>query len=202
MPARSIRSRCTASAAIGRRPPGWWSARRYGYFFNNNEQRGIPEGTRYRLSEQRSTPRARIWPAQPFPTSSFNTSGFANIPNNLATHLRCLQAQELQRRRLVLRRPLRRNPHVQGRLLLARRSPTTCCATSNGGAVNLFWGTQLLAGDQHHGLRRDQRAELADYGKSGLPGPVRILRRRHRRDQHRRRRHRPRRRSTSRMPGR
>jgi len=57
---------------------------RYGYFFQNNEQRGIPEGTRYQyLSTVNAA--SRDLAGNPFPSSSFNTSGFANIPNNLAT---------------------------------------------------------------------------------------------------------------------
>ena len=57
---------------------------RYGYFFNNNEQRGIPVGTRY-VYQSTVNASSKDLAGAAFPASSFNTSGFANIPNNLAT---------------------------------------------------------------------------------------------------------------------
>ena len=57
---------------------------RYGYFFNNNEQRGRPEGTRF-VYQDTVNAASRDLAGQPFPASSFNTTGFANIPTNLAT---------------------------------------------------------------------------------------------------------------------
>jgi hypothetical protein len=55
---------------------------RYGYFFSNVEQRGIPSGVRdvYQASVNANT---RDLAGNPFPSSSFNTSGFANISSNL-----------------------------------------------------------------------------------------------------------------------
>jgi len=55
---------------------------RFGYFFNNNEERGRPTGTRY-LYRDTVNASSRDLAGQAFPTSSFNTSGFANIPSNL-----------------------------------------------------------------------------------------------------------------------
>jgi TonB dependent receptor/Carboxypeptidase regulatory-like domain/TonB-dependent Receptor Plug Domain len=57
---------------------------RYGYFFNNNEQRGTPVGTRY-VYQTTVNSSSKDLAGNPFPASSFNTSGFFNIPNNLAT---------------------------------------------------------------------------------------------------------------------
>ncbi len=57
---------------------------RYGYFFNNNEQRGTPVGTRY-LYQNTVNASSKDLSGQAFPASSFNTVGFANIPQNLAT---------------------------------------------------------------------------------------------------------------------
>ncbi|HWE51220.1 MAG TPA: TonB-dependent receptor [Bryobacteraceae bacterium] len=57
---------------------------RYGYFFNNNEQRGTPIGTRY-VYQTTANASSKDLAGNPFPASSFNTAGFANIPNNLAT---------------------------------------------------------------------------------------------------------------------
>ena len=57
---------------------------RYGYFFQNNSQRGVPTGLRY-LYNNTVNASNRDLADQAFPTTSFNTSGFANIPSNLAT---------------------------------------------------------------------------------------------------------------------
>ena len=57
---------------------------RYGYFFNNNEQRGTPIGTRY-VYQATINGTSKDLTGAAFPASSFNTSGFANIPTNLAT---------------------------------------------------------------------------------------------------------------------
>ena len=57
---------------------------RYGYFFSNNEQRGIPTGTRYVYDATVNTS-SKDLTGNAFPTSSFNTTGYSNIPSNLAT---------------------------------------------------------------------------------------------------------------------
>ncbi len=56
---------------------------RYGYFFNNNEQRGTPVGTRY-VYQNTVNASSKDLAGDPFPSSVFNTSGYANIPSNLA----------------------------------------------------------------------------------------------------------------------
>jgi outer membrane receptor protein involved in Fe transport len=57
---------------------------RIGYFFNNSEDRGRPTGVRY-VYQTTVNANSRDLANQPFPSSSFNTSGFANIPSNLQT---------------------------------------------------------------------------------------------------------------------
>jgi outer membrane receptor protein involved in Fe transport len=57
---------------------------RFGYYFTNTEQRGTPVGTRYSYQSTVNASSVDL-AGQPFPTSVFNTSGFANIPSNLAT---------------------------------------------------------------------------------------------------------------------
>jgi Carboxypeptidase regulatory-like domain/TonB dependent receptor-like, beta-barrel/TonB-dependent Receptor Plug Domain len=56
---------------------------RYGYFFNNNEERGKPVGTRY-VYQNTVNASSKDLAGDPFPGSTFNTSGYANIPSNLA----------------------------------------------------------------------------------------------------------------------
>jgi len=56
---------------------------RYGYFFNNVEQRGVPSGVRY-VYQATVNANSRDLAGNPFPASAFNTTGFANIPANIA----------------------------------------------------------------------------------------------------------------------
>jgi hypothetical protein len=56
---------------------------RWGYYFTNNQQRGIPVGTRYVYQSTVNATTTDLAGAV-FPSTSFNTSGFANIPSNLA----------------------------------------------------------------------------------------------------------------------
>ena len=57
---------------------------RVGYFFNNTEQRGTPVGTRY-VYQNTVNASTKDLQGNAFPSSSFNTAGYANIPSNLAT---------------------------------------------------------------------------------------------------------------------
>jgi hypothetical protein len=57
---------------------------RYGYYFNNTEQRGTPVGTRYSYSSSLVAGGTDL-AGQTVPAQFVNTSGFANIPSNLAT---------------------------------------------------------------------------------------------------------------------
>ena len=56
---------------------------RYGYFFNNGPQRGIPAGLRFLYNNTSNAVTTDITGA-PLPASTYNLSGFANIPSNLA----------------------------------------------------------------------------------------------------------------------
>jgi hypothetical protein len=58
---------------------------RYGYFFSDNQSRGIPLGTRY-VYDNTVNASTKDLSGTPFPsTTPFNTSGFSNIPNNFDT---------------------------------------------------------------------------------------------------------------------
>ena len=58
---------------------------RYGYFFSNNESRGKPQGTRY-IYDSTVSASSKDLSGATFPANTpFNTVGFANIPNNVAT---------------------------------------------------------------------------------------------------------------------
>ena len=78
---------------------------RYGYFFNNTEQRGTPDRHPLRLSATRVNA-TTLGPGgqRAFPARSFNTIGFRQHPEQPGHGVRRLQAQELQCGRFVLRR--------------------------------------------------------------------------------------------------
>ena len=57
---------------------------RYGYFYNNTEQRGTPVGTRY-VYQGSVNAASKDLTGAAFPASAFNNNGFFNIPSNLAT---------------------------------------------------------------------------------------------------------------------
>jgi Carboxypeptidase regulatory-like domain/TonB dependent receptor/TonB-dependent Receptor Plug Domain len=57
---------------------------RYGYFFNNTEQRGTPIGTRYSYASALLATATDLSGAT-VPSAFVNSSGYANIPSNLAT---------------------------------------------------------------------------------------------------------------------
>ncbi len=53
---------------------------RYGYFFNNNEQRGIPRALRYRVSQDVSTPRSTDLAGAPIPAQPGQHQRFRQHP--------------------------------------------------------------------------------------------------------------------------
>jgi outer membrane receptor protein involved in Fe transport len=57
---------------------------RYGYYFNNTEQRGTPVGVRYSYASTANATTLGL-DGSVVPAAYQNTSGFANIPSNLAT---------------------------------------------------------------------------------------------------------------------
>jgi outer membrane receptor protein involved in Fe transport len=110
---------------------------RYGYFFYNNEQRGIPVGTRY-LYQATVNAASRDLANQAFPTSSFNTTGYANIPTNLAYAFDAYKRHGLNVDASYF-------AHFGGTHTLKggffwQRQANDVLRTYNGGAVNIFWG--------------------------------------------------------------
>ena len=156
---------------------------RYGYFFNNTEQRGTPVGHPLRIPDTRSTPPASIWPVRPFPASSFNTSGFANIPSNLATAYDAYKRKGFNVDASYFVHFAGTHTFKTGYFRSTQSDDVL--KTFNGGAVNLYLGQSYAAGHQQHDLRRDHGVEQGELRQIGLPGPLRLLHRRHRRGQHR-----------------
>jgi hypothetical protein len=57
---------------------------KYGYFFSNTGSRGTPVGTRY-IYDATVNANSKDLASNPFPSSSFNPTGYSNIPSNFAT---------------------------------------------------------------------------------------------------------------------
>lgn len=110
---------------------------RYGYFFNNNGQRGTPIGTRY-VYQATVNAANRDLANQAFPAASFNTSGFANIPSNLATIFDAYKRKQLNVDASYF-------AHFYGTHNLKvgffwQEQSNEVLRNLQGGSVNLFWG--------------------------------------------------------------
>jgi hypothetical protein len=67
---------------------------RFGYFFNNAETRGVPQGIRY-VYDQTVNASSKDLNGNAFPTSVFNSSGFSSIPNNFATQVNAFKRKSV-----------------------------------------------------------------------------------------------------------
>jgi len=111
---------------------------RYGYFFNNNEQRGTPIGTRY-LYQATVNSSSKDLAGNAFPASSFNTTGFANIPSNLATSFDAYKRNSFSADASYYVGNLLGSHTFKGGYFWQRQS-NDVLTNFQGGAVNLFWG--------------------------------------------------------------
>ncbi len=111
---------------------------RYGYFFSNTGQRGVPIGTRY-LYQSTVNASSKDLAGQSFPTSSFNTAGYANIPNNLATSYDAYKRKSWNADASYFARFLKGTHTIKGGYFWAGQS-NDVLRTYQGGRVDLFWG--------------------------------------------------------------
>jgi outer membrane receptor protein involved in Fe transport len=140
---------------------------RYGYFFNNNEQRGVPVGTRY-LYQATINAASRDLANQAFPSSSFNTTGFANIPSNLAYAFDAYKRHGLNVDASYF-------AHFGGTHTLKggffwQRQANDVLRTYNGGAVNLFWGQSYEPVTSTSACDGIKAANQTAYGQSICQG--------------------------------
>ncbi len=110
---------------------------RYGYFFNNTEQRGTPVGTRYVYQATVNASSVDL-AGQAFPASSFNTSGYANIPTNLATSYDAYKRKGINVDASYFVHFGGTHTFKTG--YFRSTQSDSVLRTFNGGAVNLFWG--------------------------------------------------------------
>ena len=143
---------------------------RYGYFFNNTEQRGTPVGTRYVYSTSVNASTTDLTGAAMPAHFLVQHDRIRQHPEQPGHRVRRLQAQELQRGRFVLRRPPGRHPHLQGRVLLAVAVQRRVLRTFNGGAVNLFLGSAYTPVTSTTACDAIKASNLANFGKSACQG--------------------------------
>ena len=112
---------------------------RYGYFFSNNEQRGTPTGTRYVYDTTVNASTVDLT-GQVMPSSVFNTSGYANIPNNLNTAFDAFKRHILSTDASYFAHFLGGTHTFKGGFFWQRQSESVL-SLFNGGYVDLFWGS-------------------------------------------------------------
>jgi outer membrane receptor protein involved in Fe transport len=140
---------------------------RYGYFFNNTEARGTPVGVRYIYQATVNASSVDLL-GQPFPASSFNNSGYSNIPTNLATSYDAYK---------------RKGINVDGSYFVhfggthtfktgyfRSTQSDSVLRTFNGGAVNLFWGQSYQPLTNNTICDPIMAANKAAYGQSVCQG--------------------------------
>jgi len=113
---------------------------RYGYFFSNNESRGVPQGTRYVYDTTVNASSTDLTGA-PFPASSFNTAGFANIPNNFATLFDAFKRKSFSVDASYLLGHFLGNHTLKGGYFWSTQA-NQVNVTANTNVVDLVWGQQ------------------------------------------------------------
>jgi hypothetical protein len=142
---------------------------RYGYFFNNTEQRGVPSGNRYLYGTSVSSSTTDLTGA-PMPASLYNTTGFANIPSTNSTIYNAYK---------------RKSINVDVSYFLSHFGGTHTLKTGffyqtqsndilksfNGGFIDVFFGSQaytpVTSTTACDGVKA---ANLANYGKAACQG--------------------------------
>ena len=112
---------------------------RYGYFFNNNEQRGTPQGNRYVYVGTVNSSTVDLTGAV-LPSSVFNTNGFANIPTNLAFAYDAYKRDGLNVDASYFSHFLK-GTHTFKFGFFTQRQSNDVLRTFNGSMTNLYFGT-------------------------------------------------------------
>jgi outer membrane receptor protein involved in Fe transport len=141
---------------------------RYGYFFSNNEQRGTPIGTRY-VYQNTVNAASRDLAGQAFPASSFNTSGFANIPSNLAFVFDAYKRHGVNVDASYFAHFLGGTHTIKGGYFWQRQE-NEVLRNLQGGSVNLFWGTSYTPVTSTTVCDQIKAQNQATYGQSVCQG--------------------------------
>jgi hypothetical protein len=142
---------------------------RYGYFFNNTEQRGTPVGTRYVYQATVNASSVDLSGAA-FPATSFNSSGFANIPSNLATLYDAYKRKGINVDTSYLVNFAGTHTFKVG--YFRSTQSDSVLRTFQGGAVNLFWGQSYSPVTDNTICNGIMASNQANFGKSVCQGKL------------------------------
>jgi outer membrane receptor protein involved in Fe transport len=140
---------------------------RYGYYFNNTEQRGTPVGTRY-VYQNTVNASSKDLGGAAFPASTFNTNGYFNIPSNLATVFDSYKRKSFNGDASYFVNAL--GTHTfKGGFFWAGQSDEVL-KNFQGGAVNLFWGNSYTPVTSTTACSAIQSANQASFGSDLCQG--------------------------------
>ena len=141
---------------------------RYGYYFSNNEQRGTPSGTRY-IYDATVNAASKDLAGQAFPTSTFNTSGYSNIPSNLATAYDAFKRHGLTADASYFGRFLGGNHTFKAGYFWQRQSEDVL-SLFQGGVVDLYWGTSYVPVTNATACNGIMASNLSNFGQNLCQG--------------------------------
>ena len=114
---------------------------RYGYFFSNNESRGVPTGTRY-IYDVTVNSSTKDLTGAPFPSSTpFNTNGFSNIPNNFSRQFDAFKRKSFNVDASYFVGRFLGSHTFKGGYFWSTQA-NSVLLTANGNVVDLQWGQQ------------------------------------------------------------
>ena len=142
---------------------------RYGYFFSNNEQRGTPVGTRY-LYQSTVNASSKDLAGNPFPASAFNTSGYSNIPSNLATAYDAYKRNGLNADASYFVGHFLGGAHTFKGGYYWQRQSNDVLTNFQGGRVDLYWGTSYSPVTNTTVCDAIKAQNLASFGQSTCGG--------------------------------
>ncbi len=141
---------------------------RYGYFFNNTTQRGTPVGLRY-LYNNTVNAASRDLASLAFPSSSFNTSGFANIPSNLGTVYDAYKRKSWNADASYFTALLGGTHTFKGGYFFAGQT-NEVLRTYQGGFVQMYWGVSYEPVTNTAICDQIKAQNLTNYGQSVCQG--------------------------------
>ncbi|MCU1259564.1 MAG: TonB-dependent receptor, plug [Bryobacterales bacterium] len=142
---------------------------RYGYFFNNNEQRGTPVGTRF-VYQSTVNAASKDLAGNAFPASSFNQTSFANIPTNLATAYDAYKRNGLNADVSYFVGRLLGGSHTFKGGYFWQRQSNDVLTNFQGGRVDLYWGQSYTPVTSNTACDSIIAANQAAYGQPACQG--------------------------------
>ena len=141
---------------------------RFGYFFTNSPQRGIPIGTRY-LYNNTVNAASRDLADQAFPSSVLNSGGYANIPANLATIYDAYKRKQWSGDVSYFAHFLGGTHTLKSGYFWAGQS-NEVLRTYQGGFVQMYWALQYEPLTNTAICDQIKAQNLANFGKSLCQG--------------------------------